>query len=207
MHVHIRWDTYIWHIHIVHVYAYVHIRYMWLPACIHSTCVHMSYVNTYSTCCCQPWHIQPCWYVHIGAHVCQCSGTVPPHMCVNHLYLNQYVDPTSFCTTCRPQFLKQVVQTFLTRHTCWSVPGQTMFEPLVSNKPWSMSGPKARWFNLLVERQVVQTHLWRHSNRALAHTQAHVYTPARLNVPRLAATCTIRLHVRHAYTCAMCTCW
>jgi len=51
-----------------------------------------------------------------------------------------------------------------------------------------MSGSKARWVNILVERQVVQTHCLRHSNRALAHAHANVYTPALLKVPMLAAT-------------------
>ena len=58
----------------------------------------------------------------------------------------------------------------LTRHASTSVPVHKMFEPLVFKKSWSMSGSKACWLNVLVERQVVQTHLWRHSNRALAHT-------------------------------------
>ena len=32
------------------------------------------------------WHTQPCWCVHIGTCVCQCSA---------NMSLNQYVDPTS----------------------------------------------------------------------------------------------------------------
>ena len=32
------------------------------------------------------WHTQPCWCVHIGTCVCQCSA---------HMSLNQYVDPAS----------------------------------------------------------------------------------------------------------------
>ena len=36
--------------------------------------------------CCQHWHTQPCWCVHIGTCVCQCSA---------HMSLNQYVDPAS----------------------------------------------------------------------------------------------------------------
>ena len=67
---------------------------------------------TYSKCCCQHWHIQPCWRVHIGTCVCQCSVSVAQHMCLNHLSLNPYVDPTSLCTTQWPRSaLKQVVQT------------------------------------------------------------------------------------------------
>ena len=73
---------------IVHVYAYVHIRYMWLPACIHSTCIHMSYVYTYSTCCCQHWHTQPCWRVHIGTCVRQRSVTVV-RICLSTSMLTQ----------------------------------------------------------------------------------------------------------------------
>ena len=46
--------------------------------------------------CCQHWHLEPCWCVHIGTCVCQCSVTVAQTMCLNHLYLNQYADPAIF---------------------------------------------------------------------------------------------------------------
>ena len=98
----------------------------------------------------------------------------------------------------------KVVQHLLPRHASTSVPGQK--KNSLCQKSWAMSGSKACWVNILVERQVVQTHL-RHRNRALARAHANVYTPARLIVPILAATCTIRLHVLRAYTCTMYTCW
>ena len=109
--------------------------------------------------------LEPSWFNKLSTR--RACTSLPGQTCLflNHVSLNQYVDPASLGTTRRPRFLKQVVQTNVGPSQLQQACGvQKLSEPLLSwlhkrqarytwnqtvltRQAWSNKRPaRAKWF-------------------------------------------------------------